>query len=101
MRIFIKNNKFQTPLIALVVFVIVFTAVNAFVIYELNNIKSYVSKINSDFSKISEDQNNFKKNFEEELFNDHLAILERNKLMHDLNTLQSQLEEIKTDDELV
>ena len=100
MRIFRKITKFQTPLIALVVFVIVFTAVNAFVIYELNNIKSYVSKINSDFSKISEDQNNFKKNFEEELFNDHLAILERNKLTHDLNTLQSQLEQIKTDDEL-
>ncbi len=48
------------------------------------------------YSEVKEAQDNFKQNLSEELFNEHLALMQQQNLENDLTSLESELESLKS-----
>ncbi len=57
--------------------------------------KSNISSLKMSYSEVKEAQENFKQNLSEELFNEHLSLLEKQNLESQLSNLEAELETIK------
>ena len=54
-----------------------------------------ISSLKMDYSEVKEAQENFKQNLSEELFNEHLSLLEKQNLENELSNLEGELAAIK------
>jgi len=57
--------------------------------------QSNISSLKMGYSEVKEAQDNFKQNLSEELFNEHLSLLEKQNLESELTNLEEELESIR------
>ena len=57
-------------------------------------VRSQVQNLDSTVSEVTKTQENFKQNFSEDLFNDHLALMQKSNLESQMAALESQFEEL-------
>lgn len=87
---FIKNH------VLMVVFgiLLVYTPI-VLLMYLFFRSQNNISSLQMGYSEVKEAQDNFKRNLSEELFNEHLALMEQQNLENELTSLEQELEEVR------
>ncbi|RJR28248.1 hypothetical protein C4561_00095 [candidate division WWE3 bacterium] len=94
---YMLRKSLKISAIALVYF---FNAVViVYLFFEYNTIKDSTQQIVTDYAAIKETQENFSSNFSEELFEEHLKLIEKQKLRSDLSSVEIELEKLKDTEE--
>ena len=94
MNINLLKDKFMAKKSAKIVFIalvyFVYSVVLVYLFFSYVNIKGKTDKISSDYSQIKQNQENFNANFSEELFEDHLKVLEKQGLESKLLSIEAE-----------
>ena len=78
---------------------LVFVITIVFLSLNVYRLEKKVNRVNSDFRKIESSQQNFESNFTETLFNEHLALIEKQRVKNELDSLKGEFETLKNDSE--
>ena len=93
-------NKEKDPKIALLVAIsLTFVLTIFFLSVAVNRLGFEVGEVTKEFTEIKATQENFEKNFSEELFNEHLSLMQKQKLQSDLLLLEEEFDKLKQDQE--
>lgn len=94
----LPHIHFAKKIVKLVIVVIAIVGYSGLVFYlflELTNIKRHSDSIRSEFDAIKQAQDNFQINFSEDLFNEHLSLIEKSSMENELTALETDIEKIK------
>jgi hypothetical protein len=92
------------PKIKLIKYSIAFAVIFTYVIflaqaYYIRTLNNKLNRIETGYTSIQESQQNFEQNLPEYLFNEHLALIEKQKLEFEVANLESQIQNLQSTDE--
>jgi len=82
-------------LLLVVIGIVGYTSLAVYLLVEVISVKKNSQNIQSEFNAIKQSQDNFQINFSEDLFNEHLSLMQKNTLENELSTLESDIEKLK------
>ena len=94
---FVVKKSAKVVFVALVYFV--YSVVIIYLFFGYLDVKSKSDKIATDYTQIKQTQENFNANFSEELFEEHLKLIQRQEIETKLTLLETELEKLKATEE--
>lgn len=78
-----------------VIGVLGYTSLALYLLVEVMSVKKNSQQIQTAYNEVKQAQDNFKLNFSEDLFNEHLALMQKTGLENELSSLEVDIEKLK------
>ncbi len=91
----LPQSKFRITLLVILLVVLIYTPIALSAYFFMKTQQKKYDSLQMSYSEVKQAQENFQLNLSEELFNEHLSLMEKQNLESQLSELESQIETIK------